>query len=110
VLSIGNIPVFLSDWAPAELVSGKYLPESKEMNLVFKSPLGEAFRVKIYSRYKPLQLKLNGDILNTSWKYDQQTGWLYVNLTGNDKKSLSILFGEEVAPLHPYFTKINPTE
>jgi hypothetical protein len=107
VISIGNIPVFLSDWAPAELVSGLYIPESKEMNLVFNSELGEAFNVKIYSQYKPVKLMLNGAMLNNSWIYDEKSGWLTVNLSGSEIKNLNILFGDKVAPLHPYFSSVN---
>jgi hypothetical protein len=106
VLCQGNVPVFLSDWAPAEYISGEYDNDKKEIRLAFQSHLGEPFTVRIYSHYQPVEVKLNGQHYADQWKYNKATGWLEVRLLGNEKKDLSIRFGKPAAPLHPYFSGI----
>ncbi len=55
VLCIGNLPVFLSDWAPAEYVSGSYNEEDKLMKLSFVSHLEESFTVKYIHNFNLLK-------------------------------------------------------
>jgi hypothetical protein len=104
ILCVGDIPVFLSDWTPAEYISGTYNIEKKQMQLAFQSAEADPFTVRIYSRYQPLNLKVN-DASFSGWKYDSKTGWLTIDLQGGDRKNLQIVFGNEVAPLHPYLVK-----
>lgn len=106
ILCTGDIPVFLSDWTPAEYLAGNYNEQQKRMDLTFQSHLGEPFTVKIYSLFSPEKITLNGQALTTGWTYDNKTGWLKINLKGEDEKVLTISLGEKAAPLHPYFTKI----
>jgi hypothetical protein len=97
-----DVPVFLSDWTPAELVSGNYNPQAKIFNIKFKSWLGKAFMVRIYSQYEPNKLTVNGKEINGKWKYDAKTGWLDIQMEGIDDSELIIHLGKAVAPLHPY--------
>jgi hypothetical protein len=88
VLCMGNEPVFLSDWAPAEYVSGDYDAKAKEMKLAFQSHLGDNYTVKIYSHYKPVDVRLNDNTSHESWSYNPKTGWLEVNMTGSEKQTI----------------------
>jgi hypothetical protein len=106
LLCIGDIPVFLSDWTPAEYISGNYNEQKKEMNLNFLSHLGEPFKVRIYSQFSPTEVKVNEKSIPGLYNYDPKTGWLEISLTGNDEKHIVLKLGEKVAPLHPYYTKI----
>jgi hypothetical protein len=107
ILCVGDVPVFLSEWSPAEYLHGEYNEQNKMMNLTFRSHLAEDYKVKIYSLFEPIDLLVNGNKADGLWKYDPTTGWLEINLTGDDAKNLSIRFGNKVAPLHPYFTKLD---
>jgi hypothetical protein len=104
VLDIGNIPVFLSDWAPAEYISGQYNEKNKEMYLSFQSHLGTPYSVKIYSHYRPHLIMLNDEKLVSGWSYNPENGWLNIDLEGTGVMNLQIGLGNPVAPLHPYFT------
>jgi hypothetical protein len=106
ILCTGDIPMFLSEWAPAEFLDGQYNEEKKELQLSFRSHIDNAFEVKIYSQYAPKSILVNGSDKTKEAGYDQKTGWLIIKLTGNDLKNITILFGEKVAPLHPYLTKL----
>ncbi len=106
VLCIGNLPVFLSDWAPAEYVSGSYNEEDKLMKLSFVSHLEESFTVKIYSQFQPLEVKLNGNPIQENWDYNPENGWLKIALDGKNPANVELKLGQAVAPLHPYFSGI----
>ncbi len=106
---VAEIPLFLSDWAPAEYVRGRYDPERLELNLTFRSHEGERYKVRIYSRRAPREVTVNGKVLAQSddaWRYDPGSGWLVIHLDGADEKHVFVRLGEPVAPLHPYFTKV----
>ena len=106
---VADIPLFLSDWAPAEYVFGQYHPERREVNLIFRSHEGESYEVRIYSQRAPREVAVDGESLpgsNERWSYDPESGWLVVPLQGAEEKRLRIVLGEPVAPLHPYFTKV----
>lgn len=103
---IGDIPLFLSDWAPAEYVSGRYDPEASEIQLTFRSHEGEAYQVHLYSQREVREVTVNGQPVEASrsgWTYDPNSGWLAIHLAGADEKRLQIRLGDPVAPLHPYF-------
>ena len=107
---IGDIPLFLSDWAPAEYVSGLYHPDRQELGLVFRSYEGEPYQVRIYSQRAPQEVIVNDEELkriDDAWHYDTKSGWLVINLQGTDEKRLRIRLGDPVAPLHPYFTEVS---
>ena len=105
---VGDVPLFLSDWAPAEYISGRYDSDSLELDLKLRSHEGEAFQVKIYTQRAPREVAVNGQPIDNSsegWTYDANSGWLLIRLEGADEKQLQIRLGDPVAPLHPYFTK-----
>jgi hypothetical protein len=104
-LCVGDIPFFLSDWAPSEYISGSFNLQTMMVKLKFQSHLGEAFKIKIYSLREPVKLLVNGQMASDSWKYDSKTGWLEIILSGDNIKDLIIQLGDPVAPLHPYFTR-----
>jgi len=109
VACVADIPLFLSDWAPAEYVFGEYDLERKEVNLTFRSHEGEPYDVLIYSQRAPREVVVNGEPLPRSvkgWTYDTESGWMVVSLQGDEEKRLRIILGELAAPLHPYFTKV----
>lgn len=103
-LCVADIPLFLSEWAPAEYVSGFYQPEKQLLNLKFRSHIGEPFTVKLYSQRKPEKITVNGKVNINEWSYDQNTGWMEISLKGNDNQDIDIILGEPVAALHPYYT------
>ena len=106
---VADIPLFLSDWVPAEYVYGQYDPERRVLNLSFLCHEGEPFMVRIYSQRSPREVTVNGEVWppsNEGWEYDPGSGWLVVRLRGSGEKRLHIILGEPVAPLHPYFTKV----
>jgi hypothetical protein len=104
LLCVGDLPVFLSDWTPAEYVSGNYQMESNTMDLVFKSHTEEDFSVKLYSHYQPAEVKVNGEDAMGNTTYNPKTGWMLIKLNGSSVQKLQIKFGQAMAPLHPYFT------
>jgi hypothetical protein len=109
VACVADIPLFLSDWAPAEYVAGRYDPERKEVQLTFQSHQGEPYRVRIYSQMSPREVTVNSDVLTPSderWHYDPGSGWLVIHLRGAEEQRIRIVLGDAVAPLHPYFTKV----
>ena len=108
---IGDIPLFLADWAPAEYVFGHYDPLRYRLNLTFQSHEGEPFRVQVYSQRAPQEVTVNDQPLQQSihgWSYDANSGWLVIHLDGADEKRVVVRLGDPVAPLHPYFTKVVP--
>ncbi len=107
ILCVGDIPLFLSEWAPAELLDGNYNAEIQIMKLSFRSALNEKYTVRIYSQYQPDELKINNVKNADSFKYDSKNGWLEIYLKGVETNDIEIKFGKKVAPLHPYFTKID---
>jgi len=107
---VADIPLFLSDWAPAEYVAGQYDPVLKALDLTFRSHEGEPYTVRIYSQRSPREVSVNDEPLspsNEKWQYDSGSGWLTIHLSGAEKKRIRILLGEAAAPLHPYFTKVD---
>ncbi len=109
LLCIGDIPLFLSDWAPAEYVSGKYAPVQGELNLVFRSQEHAPYRVRIYSQREPLHVTVNGAAVAQSeggWRYEPASGWFDIRLDGAGLERLHLVLGDSVAPLHPYFTGV----
>jgi hypothetical protein len=105
---IGDVPLFLSDWAPAELISGHYDPDARELDLRFRSREGAAFPVKIYTQRAPRDVTVNDQPVaagGTGWTYDPNSGWLVIRLEGTGEQHARIPLGEPLAPLHPYFTK-----
>jgi hypothetical protein len=107
VLCDGNRPVFLSDWAPAEYVSGHYDTENKEMELEFLSHQGKPFEVRIYSWYQPVKIEYNGAIIKGDWDYDKKSGWLTIELPGLEAaQHIKIYFGTGGADIHPYFSRV----
>ncbi|MBN2450027.1 MAG: hypothetical protein JXR77_06540 [Lentisphaeria bacterium] len=111
VVCLGDTPLFLSEWAPAEYVEGQYDPALKALAVTFRSHEGEPFTVRLYSQREPVAIDLNGQAwpqAHDSWRYDRASGWLTLSLAGNDRKDLSIRFGEPAAPLHPYFGQATP--
>lgn len=107
LIGIGDIPLFLSDWAPAEYKVGYYDPDTRHLRLEFVNHEGGEFPVKIYSQRQPETVSANGEELGAdAWQYDASTGWLIVSLSGSEPVTLEVALGEPVAPLHPYFTKV----
>jgi len=102
---LGDLPLFLSDWTPAEYISGRYDPQTRELRLAFRSHEGEPFRVRLYSQRAVQEVTLNDEPLKEGWRYDPQSGWLAVDLQGADTKHLLLRLGDPAAPLHPYFTE-----
>jgi hypothetical protein len=100
---VADVPLFLSEWTPAEYVYGNYNQETRQVDLKFLSHLGEPFVVRIYSQRKPLSITQNEQMMDTGWEYDPETGWLDINLSGKDLKSIQITLGDAVAPIHPYY-------
>jgi len=103
-LSVADLPLFLSDWTPAEYVSGIYNPRDKTVNLRFRSHTPEPCNIIIYSGYKPEKFILNGSPNEKNWKYDPLTGWLLISPDVADAQEISFQLGDQVAPLHPYFS------
>jgi hypothetical protein len=104
-----DIPLFLSDWAPAEYVAGEYEPAQRALDLTFRSHQGEPYGVRIYSQKSPLEVSVNGEVLSPTaakWQYDPGSGWLTIRLSGSEEKRIQILLGGDAAPLHPYFGKM----
>ena len=108
--SSGDVPVFLSDWAPAEYVSGQFDPAIQALSLIFHNHERGSYAVRIYSQREPRDVSENGvpvAVSSERWSYDPKSGWLRILLEGTDEKHIRIQLGEPVAPLHPYFTKVS---
>jgi hypothetical protein len=103
-LCVADVPLFLSEWAPSEYVSGLYQPEKQLLNLKFRSHLGETFTVKLYSQINPEKVTINGQDSKNAWSYDQNTGWMKISLKGKDMQDIEVILGDPVAQLHPYYT------
>ncbi|MBV5343391.1 hypothetical protein JZU68_07205, partial [bacterium] len=63
-LCVGDVPVYLSDWSPAEYISGNYNKDRKEMQLCFQSHQNEPFTVRIYSEFEPLKVHINTELMS----------------------------------------------
>ncbi|MBK7930042.1 MAG: hypothetical protein IPJ98_22000 [Bryobacterales bacterium] len=103
LLCVGDIPLFLSEWAPAEYVSGRCDEKATEVELLFLSREAAAFTVRLYSQKEVNEVSLNSVPLRNGWRYDAASGWLTVTVRGSGEQRLSVRLGKPAAPLHPYF-------
>jgi len=106
---VADIPLFLSEWAPAEYITGRYDPAKQEVALEFRSHEDGPYQVRLYSQRAAKQVTVNDEVLkaeNGGWSYDPSTGGLVITLKSRQTSHVRISLGEPVASLHPYFTRV----
>ncbi|MEQ9459336.1 MAG: hypothetical protein RIG82_00075 [Phycisphaeraceae bacterium] len=96
-------PLFLSEWAPAEYVSGAYHPDSRTVELVLNHVEAEPCMIRLYTQRRPALLSNNG-VLSHDWTYDERDGWMLFSIPANQQSKIRIQL-DHVRPanLHPYF-------
>lgn len=100
-----DTPLFLADWAPAGYVAGSFDPRARTLSLTFDAADDDHFAVRLYSRWPPLQVALDGAPCK-NWSYDSKTGWLSATLPGGGFRTLKLTLSDAaVAPPHPYLPR-----
>ncbi len=96
------------DWAAAEYLSGEYDPEIKKLTLKFVCHEVAPYAVKIYSMLNPESVSIDGREwkFGEGWRCDTQTGWLAIGLSEKYEQIVDVVLGDPIAPLHPYFRKV----
>ncbi|QDU70589.1 hypothetical protein [Mucisphaera calidilacus] len=102
IVSADN-PLFIAEWAPAEYVSGSFDPDTLKVSLVMNNVEHEPCTLRLYTQRRPDGVAVN-DAAISDWAYDENKGWLTIEIPGNQQSSVVIdLTEDKPAELHPYF-------